>query len=257
MQNARCPCRKADQDETWTGSALVLSFACGLGSRDPDACLTRTLFTKAGPDGTSLGDCPFSHSIQMALKLKGVDYDVVPCTEATKPAWLTSEVGGQMPCVVHAGVAHVETKQILGWIEQQFPGPSLAVPEEYVSVVERSMFFPELAAFTKNTDSSKDDDLKLNLQMALTRLRTHLFSLDPGTRFMAGDTPSLLDCELMPKLYVLQNATKHFKGYSLDDLREGDDVRMYYERVSALPPFAQSCYPPDVCIWGWQQARGG
>ena len=192
----------------------------------------------------------------MALKLKGVDYDVVPCTEATKPAWLQSEVGGQMPCVVFQGVPHVETKQILGWIEQQFPGPSLAVPEEYVSVVDRSMFWPELAAYTKNTDSSKDEELKLNLQIALTRLRTHLFSLPVDTRFLAGDTPSLLDCDLLPKLYVLQNATKQLKGYSLDDLMPTDDVRMYYERGSTLPPFIQSCYPPDVCLWGWQQARG-
>jgi len=216
-----------------------------------------TLFTKAGPDGVSLGDCPFSHAVQMALKLKGVDYDVIPCTEATKPPWLMSEVGGQMPCVVHMGVPYVETKQILGWIEQQFPGPSLAVPAEYVSVVERSQFFPELVAYTKNTDSSKDDELKLNLQIALTRLRTHLFSLPVNTRFLAGDTPSLLDCDLLPQLYVLQHATKHFKGFSLDEFMETDDVRMYYERASALPPFAQSCYPPDVCIWGWQQARGG
>ena len=190
----------------------------------------------------------------MALKLKGVDYDVVPCTEATKPAWLMSEVGGQMPCVVHQGVAHVDTKQILGWIEQQFPGPSLAVDEEFVSVVDRSQFWPALAAFTKNTDSSKDEGLKLELQMALTRLRGHLYST--GSRFLAGDTPSLLDCDLLPKLYVFQHATKHFKDYNLDEFLKGDDVRMYYERASALPPFANSCYPPDVCIWGWQQARG-
>lgn len=27
----------------------------------------RTLFTKAAPDGVSLGDCPFSHAVQIAL----------------------------------------------------------------------------------------------------------------------------------------------------------------------------------------------
>jgi len=255
--------RSASQAQAKSGFVQGLSVSssrelkCKMQAVPTEKPSRTTLFTKAGADGVSLGDCPFSHSVQMALKMKGVDYDVVPCTEATKPAWLVSEVGGQMPCVVHEGVPHVDTKQILGWIENQFPGPSLAVPEEYVSVVDRSQIFPEIAAYTKNTDSSKDDELKLNLQMALTRLRTHLFSLPVDTRFLAGDTPSLLDCDLLPKLYVLQNATKHFKGYSLDDMMVTDDVRMYYERASALPPFVDSCYPPDVCIWGWQQARGG
>ena len=32
----------------------------------------RTLFTKAAPDGVSLGDCPFSHAVQIALRLGSV-----------------------------------------------------------------------------------------------------------------------------------------------------------------------------------------
>ncbi|CAE6960999.1 CLIC1 [Symbiodinium sp. CCMP2592] len=256
----RCGRKCTEQAQAKPGFVQGLSVSssrelkCKLQAVPTEKPSRTTLFTKAGADGVSLGDCPFSHSVQMALKMKGVDYDVVPCTEATKPAWLVSEVDGQMPCVVHEGVPHVDTKQILGWIENQFPGPSLAVPEEYVSVVDRSQIFPEIAAYTKNTDSSKDDELKLNLQMALTRLRTHLFSLPVDTRFLAGDTPSLLDCDLLPKLYVLQNATKHFKGYSLDDLMVTDDVRMYYERASALPPFVDSIIRHLVYIFQFFEA---
>ena len=32
-------------------------------------------------------------------KVKGVDYDVVPCGPTNKPPWLLQEVAGQMPCV--------------------------------------------------------------------------------------------------------------------------------------------------------------
>ena len=99
----------------------------------------RTLFTKAAADG-SLGDCPFSHAVQMALKIKGVDYDVVACGPSDKPPWLQQEVAGQMPCVIHGGVPHVETTQILKWIDQTFPGPSLAVPED--SKHSLSLSFP-------------------------------------------------------------------------------------------------------------------
>lgn len=34
----------------------------------------------------------------MALKIKGVDYDVVACGPSDKPPWLQQEVAGQMPC---------------------------------------------------------------------------------------------------------------------------------------------------------------
>ncbi|CAK8994573.1 Probable glutathione S-transferase (Auxin-induced protein PCNT103), partial [Durusdinium trenchii] len=115
-----------------------------------------TVFTKAALDGVSPGDCPFTHGVLMALKLKGVDYDVVACSPTTKPPWLLQEVGGQMPCVVHQGVAHVESGKILKWIDQTFPGPTLAVPSDFEELVSRAGLFAAIAEYTKNTDSSKD-----------------------------------------------------------------------------------------------------
>ncbi|CAK0852693.1 unnamed protein product, partial [Prorocentrum cordatum] len=193
-----------------------------------------TLYTKAGPDGSSLGDCPFSHSVQMALKLKGVDYDVVPCTADSKPQWLVEEVGGKMPCVCHQGVAHVETSEILAWIDSEFSGPSLEVPERLKKVADG--FFPALASFTKNTDPSKDDSLRLDLQIAFTRLRNHMHM--QRTKFLCGDEPTLLDCDLLPKLYVFEQATAKLKGYGFDDFPEFDEVLQYPSgrRLPVLPP---------------------
>eukprot|EP00440_Ansanella_granifera_P008917 gb/GFBE01009663.1/.p1 GENE.gb/GFBE01009663.1/~~gb/GFBE01009663.1/.p1 ORF type:complete len:309 (+),score=47.43 gb/GFBE01009663.1/:1-927(+) len=214
-----------------------------------------TLYTKAGPDGTELGDCPFSHSVQMALRLKGVDFDIVPCSKDTKPQWLLDEVDGKMPCVCHEGTLHVETSDILAWIDEEFPEPSLAVPDRFRDVIKSSGMFPAIAAYTKSTDSEEDDVLKVNLQVALARLRNHMF--DMQSKFLCGDEPTLLDCDLLTKLYILDHATPHFKGLSIMDFPEHDEVRSYYERGSALKAFADSAYPKEVGIWGWEQARGG
>eukprot|EP00931_Biecheleriopsis_adriatica_P075187 TRINITY_DN49110_c0_g1_i1.p1 TRINITY_DN49110_c0_g1~~TRINITY_DN49110_c0_g1_i1.p1 ORF type:complete len:315 (-),score=45.86 TRINITY_DN49110_c0_g1_i1:21-923(-) len=213
-----------------------------------------TLYTKAGPDGVSLGDCPFSHSVQMALKLKGVDYDVVPCSSETKPQWLLDEVDGKMPCVYHARSPHVETSEILAWIDKEFSDPPLAVPENYAQVLSKAGIWPAIVQFTKNTDSAKDAELKLNLQMALTRLRNHFFAT--SHKFVCGPEPSLLDCDLLSKLYVLEHSTSHFKGFSLMDYPEADEVREYYLRGAALPAFKVSAYPNDIGVWGWGEARG-
>eukprot|EP00929_Paragymnodinium_shiwhaense_P115442 TRINITY_DN84316_c0_g1_i1.p1 TRINITY_DN84316_c0_g1~~TRINITY_DN84316_c0_g1_i1.p1 ORF type:complete len:226 (+),score=45.72 TRINITY_DN84316_c0_g1_i1:67-744(+) len=217
-----------------------------------------TLYTKAGPDGKSLGDCPFSHTVQMALKLKGVEYDVVPCTQDTKPQWLLEEVGGKMPCVLHEGVPHVETSEILAWIDATFAEPALAVPGAMEELLKgRFGVFPGIAGFTKNTDDSKDAELKAKLLEALGRLAAHLKATPGG--FLCGKAPSLADCDVLTKLYVLQNATAHYKKFSLDseDLgADGEVLREYYARASQLPAFSECCYPGDVCHWGWGQARG-
>ncbi|CAM9131669.1 unnamed protein product, partial [Heterosigma akashiwo] len=63
------------------------------------------LYVKAGPDGESLGDCPFAHFIQMCLQRKRLAYDLRPCTAATKPSWLADHYEGKMPCLVHKGEA--------------------------------------------------------------------------------------------------------------------------------------------------------
>lgn len=198
----------------------------------------------------------------MALQLKGVDYDVVPCTQETKPQWLLEEVDGKMPCVCHAGVPHTETSEILSWVDQEFPEPSLAPPDDLnLSENFTSFFglFPALARYTKNTDPDQDSDLKLDLQIKLSSLRAVLGQVrvsNPAGAFLCGEQPTLLDCSLLTKLYVLETATAHFKGFSLADFPETDEVRMYYDKGSALKEFMAGAYPPDVATWGWGQARG-
>lgn len=214
-----------------------------------------SLYTKAGPGGLSLGDCPYSHSVQMALRLKGVDYDVLHCGADTKPKWLVDEVDGKLPCVFHEGVLHVESSEILAWVDAEFEGQSLSVPAELVESLRGCFgFFPALTAFTKNTDDALDDELRAVLRSSLGRLRDHLAARKFG--FLCGEKPTLADCDLLPKLYVLEHATPHFKaGSRLGDLTEGEEVRDYYARGAVLAAFSEAAYSADTCIWGWGEAR--
>merc|ERR1712129_160466 len=110
------------------------------------------------------------------------------------------------------------------------------------------------ARYTKNTDPDQDYDLKLDLLMKLSSLRAILGQVSGD--FLCGEKPTILDCDLLAKLYVLDTATAHFKGFSLADFPETDDVRMYYEKGSALKEFTAGAYSSDVGVWGWGQARG-
>ncbi|CAJ1408948.1 unnamed protein product [Effrenium voratum] len=191
---------------------------------------------QAGPDAASLGDCPFTHSVQMALCLKGVDYEVVPCVQETKPSWLLEECGGKMPCVCHKGEPHVETSEILAWIDCEFPTPSLQPPADLPEKVKGCGLFPAIAGFTKNTDAAKDPELRAKLESSLAQLGKLLEQW--------GETMTLLDCDLLPKLYVMSVATAQYKNFGLEDVKEGGEViRAYFSKGSSTAEFSRGDVP--------------
>ena len=84
-----------------------------------------TLYVKAGPDGTSLGDCPFAHFVRMVLDVKGLEYDLQPCIQSTKPSWLIEYYEGKMPALRHRKECYVESDTIAAYIDFFFPQPEL------------------------------------------------------------------------------------------------------------------------------------
>ncbi|CAK9010442.1 Chloride intracellular channel protein 1, partial [Durusdinium trenchii] len=130
------------------------------------------------------------------------------------------EYGGKMPCVCHNGEAHVETAEILAWIDREFPtASSLQPPVELAEQVKGFGVFPAIAQFTKNTDSAKDEELRVKLETSLRALSKRLES---AGAYLQGAEPGLLDCDILPKLYVLSLATAHYKNFKLEDLKDGE-----------------------------------
>ena len=66
------------------------------------------LYVKAGPDKSSVGDCPFAHYVRLVLALKKVDYKTIPMAPDNKPEWLLEDFGGKMPCLDFRGMRTVD-----------------------------------------------------------------------------------------------------------------------------------------------------
>eukprot|EP01062_Namystynia_karyoxenos_P073815 TRINITY_DN70646_c0_g1_i1.p1 TRINITY_DN70646_c0_g1~~TRINITY_DN70646_c0_g1_i1.p1 ORF type:complete len:259 (+),score=89.09 TRINITY_DN70646_c0_g1_i1:98-778(+) len=217
-----------------------------------------TLYCKAGPGGDGdLGDCPFAHMVQMALALKGVEYDLRPTAAESKPQWLLDEAGGKMPCVLHQGVPHVESADIMKWADATFGTPGELEPTpDAAEAVRAAGLFPAIAGYTKCTDEAACAEKLAAMSAALGKLGAHL-ATQPADGYASGARPTLVDCDLAAKLYVLQHATKHFLKYDLGthDFPNADAVRGYWARVSALPAFIKGKYPEETGIWGWTAAR--
>lgn len=213
------------------------------------------LFVKAGPDGKSVGDCPFAHFVRMVLHEKGLDYVLEPCTKDTKPQWLIDFYEGKMPALQHRRECYTESDVIVSYIDFFFKDKSLTGPVAPTEAALEAVdgFFPAVARYLKHTPDGDEDDtaLRENLQSALAKLNTHL---EDGKQFLVGDELTVPDCALAPKLYHMVTGAKAFK--SIDDIcKDYPHVQRYIDTVFARKSFMETLYPEETVVWGWGNAR--
>lgn len=216
-----------------------------------------TLYLKAGPDGTSVGDCPFAHFVRMVLEEKGLEYELKPSVQETKPAWLVEFYEGKMPALRHRKECYVESDVIAEYLDFFFRDPQLKTDKTAMTAAEDAIagLFPSIAKYLKHTPDGDDDDmaLKTDLETSLTKLNTHLTSVEGS--FMTGSAMALVDCSLAPKLYILQTGLQVFKDDAVDIPKQFPALAAYMEAVFSRPSFQATVYPPETMKWGWDSKR--
>mmetsp|Transcript_297 Transcript_297/g.723 ORF Transcript_297/g.723 Transcript_297/m.723 type:complete len:225 (-) Transcript_297:261-935(-) len=214
-----------------------------------------TLYCKAAEDGTSVGDCPFAHFVRLVLEEKGLEYDLKPSTQETKPNWLVEYYEGKMPALRHRKECYVESSVIGSYLEFFFPEPTLTpTDKELESKAETVLegFFPTIAKFLKDTEDT--DETLTNLQTKLQTVENHLSTED--IPFLAGPEFTSVDCRIVPQLYHLSVGIEEFKKNGVPNLAEQyPKLNDYLQRCMARPSFQATQYPPSTIIWGWTSAR--
>lgn len=220
-----------------------------------------TLYIKAGPDGTSVGDCPFAHFVRMVLNEKNLDYEVRPSTQETKPAWLIEHYDGKMPALRHRKECYTESDVICQYLDFFFQEPTLAGDKQAMADASEAIdgFFPAVAKYLKHTPDGDEEDteLKANLKAALQKLETHLKRDDRTGPYLVGDggKVTLVDCSLAPKLYHMQTGLKVFKDNAIDIATDFPAVQAYLDTMFQRPSFVETLYPEETVVWGWSNAR--
>ncbi|CAM9506076.1 unnamed protein product [Ascophyllum nodosum] len=213
------------------------------------------LFCKAGADGISLGDCPFAHYIQMVLHYKELPFKLTPCSPESKPDWLVEEYEGQMPCLVDNGEAYTESSEIVDYIEYFYPEPPLSMKDNPDAMAKAKEVtggvFGAVAKCIKNLDSSGDPPLLEKVMEELKKVDAYLKDNGP---FLCGEHMTLPDCLFAPKLYHASTTLAHFKNTVIPP--EMEALHKYMDMIYSHEAFEKSAYPPDVVVWGWNNARG-
>lgn len=210
-----------------------------------------TLFCKPGRDGTSLGDCPFTHFARMAMAVAGKDYVLKPTRPDDKPEWLLEKHGGSMPCLTE------DPDGGTGAVSESAKIAAAALPptpaDDDAMKVTKGLF-PAIANFIKNSNRGDDEKMLKTLTTELGKLEKHLASLQGGPFLSGTDTLGLSDCFVATKLYVLLYAGGPLKEYAFPN-QDFPKVDAYIVKVFSTPEFWETRYDEKEMVHGWTQAR--
>jgi glutathione S-transferase len=205
-----------------------------------------TLYCKAGPDGQTIGDCPFCHAVRLVLEELHLDYELIPATAETKPQWLLDHFEGKMPALRHGNMCYTESSVIIDYLLGQDE-----LSQANCNEAANAGLFPAIAKYLKHTPDNDEEDGKLrdDLKTILQRMDAHL----DGKTFWNGESFTQTDCKIAPQLYHLQCGVAAFQKDI--DLNEYANVSRYMKNLFDRQSFRSTTYSAETVEWGWSNAR--
>ncbi|XP_063303531.1 chloride intracellular channel protein 6 [Pelobates fuscus] len=218
-----------------------------------------SLFVKAGSDGESVGNCPFSQRLFMILWLKGVIFNVTTVDLKRKPADLQNLAPGtNPPFMTFDGEVKIDVNKIEEFLEEKLTVPrypKLATKHPESNSAGNDVF-AKFSAYIKNPRKDLNEILEKNLLKSLKKLNDYLNSPLPDEidaystedvtismrMYLDGDDLTLADCNLLPKLHIIKVAAKKFRNFEIPSEMTG--IWRYLNNAYARDEFTNTC-PAD------------
>ncbi|XP_061111627.1 chloride intracellular channel protein 1 [Conger conger] len=222
------------------------------------------LFVKAGSDGQSIGNCPFSQRIFMVLWLKGVTFNVTTVDMTRKPDILKDLApGAQPPFLLYGSEVKTDTNKIEEFLEEnlcppKYPRLAARNPESNTAGLD---VFSKFSAYIKNSNPQMNENLEKGLIKALKKLDDYLStplpeeidenSADDVTSsarpFLDGQELTLADCNLLPKLHIVKVVCLNYRKFSIPRMLQS--LWRYLEAAGAREEFSSTCPSDDeICL---------
>ncbi|XP_058641638.1 chloride intracellular channel protein 6 isoform X2 [Onychostoma macrolepis] len=215
-----------------------------------------SLYVKAGSDGESIGNCPFSQRLFMILWLKGVIFNVTTVDLKRKPADLQDLAPGtNPPFMTFNGEVLVDVNKIEEFLEERlvpprYPKLAAKHPESNTAGID---VFAKFSAYIKNPRKEANEGLEKALLKSLKRLDEYLQMPlaeeidansvdDPGvsTRsYLDGPDLTLADCNLLPKLHIIKIVARKYRGFEIPAEMTG--VWRYLNNAYKKEEFMNTC----------------
>nr|XP_014345602.1 PREDICTED: chloride intracellular channel protein 5 isoform X1 [Latimeria chalumnae] len=215
-----------------------------------------SMYVKAGIDGESIGNCPFSQRLFMILWLKGVVFNVTTVDLKRKPADLHNLAPGtHPPFLTFNGEVKTDINKIEEFLEEILSPPKYPklAAKHHESNTAGNDIFAKFSAYIKNTKPEANGSLEKGLLKTLKKLDDYLNSPLPEEidadsaedekvskrKFLDGDELTLADCNLLPKLHIVKIVAKKYRNFEMPSEMTG--VWRYLKNAYARDEFTNTC----------------
>lgn len=215
------------------------------------------LFVKASSDAETVGNCPFCQRIFMILWLKGITFKITTVDMIRDPPTLKALApGSQPPFLCYNEEVKTDTNKIEEFLEKNLAPPQY--PKLCCRYKESNGagedIFRTFSAYIKNPCPELNDMREKKFLATLVRLNIYLetplpYELEQNPNatessrlFLDGDSLTLADCNLLPKLNIVKVVCKHFRDFDIP--AELKSLTRYLDNAYKRDEFRFSC-PPD------------
>ncbi|CAH1772532.1 unnamed protein product [Owenia fusiformis] len=204
------------------------------------------LLVKAGKDGKSRGACPFCQRMHMILLLKCQGGDLQKFTVTTvnmskPPADFIKKISSRLPVLIHGNEIVSDNDEIVQYIDDNFPSPSLAFDNKKANEICLEVF-SKFSYFTKEVSHS-------SAQLLAELRKINNFLDQQGTTFLCGDYLTHLDCEMLPKLQHIRVVAKAFKNFEIPS--EFTALWRYLNNAYSCETFKLTCPSDQEIVHHW------
>ncbi|XP_077316872.1 chloride intracellular channel protein 1 isoform X1 [Lithobates pipiens] len=210
----------------------------------------------AGSDGQRIGNCPFSQRLFMVLWLKGVTFNVTTVDMKRKPEILKNIAPGAQPPFLRFGdEVRTDINKIEEFLEEtlcppKYPKLAAKNPESHTAGLD---VFAKFSAYIKNSNPAANQLLERGFSKALRTLDSYLITPLPDEvdensaedetvshrKFLDGDELTLADCNLLPKLHIVQVVCEKYRGFKIP--QEFSGIYRYLQNAYQREEFVNTC----------------
>ncbi|XP_075041475.1 chloride intracellular channel protein 3 [Mixophyes fleayi] len=219
------------------------------------------LYVKSSEDGESIGASPFAHRLFMVLISKGCPM-TLNTVDMKRPPELLKDLapGNQLPFLVFNNDVKTDINKIEEFLEETLKPPSYPsmTPKHKESNTAGNDVFHKFSTYIKNQSPAHEDNLQKGLLRSLMILDRFLntplpeeLAKDPKMtvsqrKFLDGDNVTLPDCNLMPKLNIINIVCKHYRNFEIP--KEFQGLNRYLCNARELSAFKYTCPKPSEII---------
>ncbi|KAF0031357.1 hypothetical protein F2P81_015912 [Scophthalmus maximus] len=233
------------------------------------------LFVKASQDAESVGNCPFCQRLFMILWLKGVNFTLTTVDMRRTPEALKALApGSQPPFLMYNDEVKTDTNKIEEFLEETLAPPQY--PKLCCRYKESNGagedIFRKFSGYIKNPNPGLNDMLEKKFLQTLIKLSMYLetplpHELDQNPNasessrlYLDGDTLTLADCNLLPKLNIVKVVCKKYRNFDIPKELKG--LSRYLDKAYKQDEFRYTCPNDSEILFAYQsvakmQCNGG